>query len=205
MIWKLKCNKEFRLKQSSFKNLRNISMELIERISILYSRVFPVQIVQPNTINQNIHQLTIWDREKGCPSFIYYIVSPHYTQIAIRPIKIILWNNKYMSHDMIKPTKWVCAQRRLRSAWASESSLSAWRKLGSLATYSVHSEDWLDWVDAQAHLSLRWAHTHFVGFVMSWLIWASSRKNLSSVMCDQVRLKPAAQLQRLVRVLKFWI
>ena len=24
--------------------------------------------------------------------------------------------------------------------------------------------------DAQADLSLRWAHTHFVGFVMSWLI-----------------------------------
>ena len=26
---------------------------------------------------------------------------------------------KYMSRDMTKPTKWVCAQRRLRSAWAS--------------------------------------------------------------------------------------
>ena len=24
-----------------------------------------------------------------------------------------------MSHDITKPTKWVCAQRRLRSAWAS--------------------------------------------------------------------------------------
>ena len=29
---------------------------------------------------------------------------------------------------------------------------------------------WLDWADAQADLSLRWVHTHFVGFVMSWLI-----------------------------------
>ena len=28
---------------------------------------------------------------------------------------------------------------------------------------------WSDWADAQADLSLRWAHTHFVGFVMSWL------------------------------------
>ena len=26
------------------------------------------------------------------------------------------------------------------------------------------SEDWSDWVDAQADLRLRWAHTHFVGF-----------------------------------------
>ena len=39
-----------------------------------------------------------------------------------------------MSPDM---TKWVCAQRRLRSA----SWLSAWRKLGSLATHWAHSED----------------------------------------------------------------
>ena len=28
------------------------------------------------------------------------------------------------------------------------------------------SEDWSDWADAQADLSLRWAHSHFVGFVM---------------------------------------
>ena len=46
---------------------------------------------------------------------------------------------------MTKPTKWVCAQRRLRSAWAStqsdQSSLSAWRKLGSLATHWAHCED----------------------------------------------------------------
>ena len=26
-----------------------------------------------------------------------------------------------------------------------------------------------DWVDAEADLSLCWARTHFVGFVMSWL------------------------------------
>ena len=25
---------------------------------------------------------------------------------------------------------------------------------------------WSDWADAQADLSLRWAHSHFVGFVM---------------------------------------
>ena len=46
----------------------------------------------------------------------------------------------------------MCAQRRLRSTWAftqsDQSSLSTWRKLGSLATHWVHSEDWSDWVDA---------------------------------------------------------
>ena len=50
----------------------------------------------------------------------------------------------YLSRDMTKPTKWVCAQRRL----------------------------WSDWADTQADLSLRWAHSHIVGFVMSWLIFS---------------------------------
>ena len=40
----------------------------------------------------------------------------------------------------------MCAQRRLRSAWAfaqsDQSSLSAWSKLGSLATHWAHSEDY---------------------------------------------------------------
>ena len=30
---------------------------------------------------------------------------------------------------------------------------------------------WSDWADSQANLSLRWTHSHFVGFVISWLIW----------------------------------
>ena len=29
---------------------------------------------------------------------------------------------QHLSHDMTKPTKWVCAQRRLRSVWASAKS-----------------------------------------------------------------------------------
>ena len=69
-----------------------------------------------------------------------------------------------MSRDMTKPTKWVYAQRRLRSAWASaqsdQSSLSAWRNLGSLATYwapsdnSDHSLPRLIWVFAGRRLIL---------------------------------------------------
>ena len=54
---------------------------------------------------------------------------------------ISLWRDIYgnRSRDMTKQTKWLCAQRRVRSAWAfaqsDQSSLSAWRKLGSLATH----------------------------------------------------------------------
>ena len=58
----------------------------------------------------------------------------------------------------------------IRTVW-SESSLSAWRNLGPLATRWAHSED-SDQTgqmprSAQSDLSHRWAHTHFVGIVMS--------------------------------------
>ena len=44
---------------------------------------------------------------------------------------------------------------RMKKAWVLSYPLSAQRRLCS------------DWADAQADLSLRWAHTHSVGFVMS--------------------------------------
>ena len=48
---------------------------------------------------------------------------------------------------MTKPTKWFVRPAKIQISlgihpvW-SESSLSAWRKLGSLATHWAHSEDW---------------------------------------------------------------
>ena len=33
--------------------------------------------------------------------------------------------------------------------------------------WSAWASLWSDWADAQADLSLRWAHSNFVGFVMS--------------------------------------
>ena len=47
---------------------------------------------------------------------------------------------------------------RMKKPWALSYLLSAQRRL------------WLDRADAQADLSLRWAHSHFVGCVVSWLI-----------------------------------
>ena len=64
---------------------------------------------------------------------------------------------------MTKPTKWVCPQRRLRLAWASaqtdQSSLCAQWVAKDPSFLHADSEDWSDWADAQAHLSLRWAHS----------------------------------------------
>ena len=48
---------------------------------------------------------------------------------------------------------------RMKKAWVLGYPLSAQRGL------------WSDWADAQADLSLRWAHTRFAGFVMSRLIY----------------------------------
>ena len=76
----------------------------------------------------------------------------------------------YMSRLMTKPTKWLCAQPRLRSVLAS--ALSD-QNLSSCGQRRL----WSDWVDGQADLSLRWAHMPFVGFVMRrlikqwWTVW----------------------------------
>ena len=66
-------------------------------------------------------------------------------------------------HD--KTNKMACAPSKdsVRPVW-SDSSLSLWRKLRSLATDWAHSEDWSDWTDAQDDLSLRWAHRSFCWF-----------------------------------------
>ena len=70
---------------------------------------------------------------------------------------------------MTKPTKWHVrpANRGFLLPWKPEYppsliSVFAVRMKKALSTHWTHSEDWSDWVDALADLSLRWAHTHFV-------------------------------------------
>ena len=77
-------------------------------------------------------------------------------------------------HDKTnKMVKWVVHPANTQISLFDQSLLSAWRNFGSLATHWAHSEDAdrSDWADAQADLSLRWAHSHIVGFVMRWLIY----------------------------------
>ena len=57
---------------------------------------------------------------------------------------------------------------RLKKPWGLSYPLSAQWRL------------WTDWADAQADLSFRWAHTHFVGFVMSrvmYVYWRTQESN----------------------------
>ena len=53
---------------------------------------------------------------------------------------------------------------RVKKPWIISCPLSAQRRS--------------DWADAQADLNLRLAHTHFVGFVMSWLLYEKSCTSL---------------------------
>ena len=66
------------------------------------------------------------------------------------------WWAPYMSRLMTKPTKWLCAKRRLRSAWAFAQSDQSLRCA-------------LKWVVKDP--SCLHAHSHFVGFVMRRLIY----------------------------------
>ena len=79
---------------------------------------------------------------------------------------------------LIKPTKWHVSHRRLRSAWAFAVRMKkAW-----VLNYPVSTQQWLwlDWVDAQADQSLRWAHMplcwfcHIETHFRTHLIWQLS-------------------------------
>ena len=62
---------------------------------------------------------------------------------------------------MTKLTKWLCAQRRLRSVWSECLLCAQWVAKDSKF---LHARIWSDWADAQADLSLRWAHMPFCWF-----------------------------------------
>ena len=95
-----------------------------------------------------------------------------------------------MSGDVTKPTNWRVRPAKtqislgIRPDW-SEYSLFAWRNIGSLATHWAQRRRLCE--DANSDLSLRWAHIHFVGFVMSRLKW-TSRRELWSHKCTNTSI-----------------
>ena len=97
-----------------------------------------------------------------------------------------VWLSLFMRGNDKRADSWQNQQNGVRPAKTQirvwwESSLSAIRKLGSLATHWAHSEDWPDWVDAQSDLRLcgfAGCTCHFVGFV---------RRRLK---CDTLPLPP---------------
>ena len=90
------------------------------------------------------------------------------SKICVRPVKTPIslgirpvWSESSLCAPWVaKGTSFFsCRQLRL---WAKGASFFSCRQ----------RRLWSDWADAQADLSLHWAHTHFVGFVMSRLIFS---------------------------------
>ena len=52
-------------------------------------------------------------------STFFLLSSSNLRKIPEEEIELTKPERSHLSRDMTKPTKWVCAQRRLRSAWAS--------------------------------------------------------------------------------------
>ena len=81
-----------------------------------------------------------------------------------KTLRATAWQNQQNDCPTRDPAKTLFNMGICR-VW-SESSVSSWRKFGSLATHWAHSEDWSDWADAQADLSFSWAHSQIVDVVM---------------------------------------
>ena len=81
------------------------------------------------------------------------------------------WQKQDLSRPMTKPTKWLCAQRKLRSAWASTQSDQSLRyphekKLGSLATHWAQAKT--DQTGRMPRLTWVFAGRKVILLVLSW-------------------------------------
>ena len=77
--------------------------------------------------------------------------------------------SQYLSRLMTKPTKWHVRPGKTQDQPGHPPSLIRvfavhMKKAWVLSYHWAHSEDWSDWADAQADLSLRWAHRSFCWF-----------------------------------------
>ena len=95
----------------------------------------------------------------------------------------------------------LCAQWRLRSAWHPPSLIRVFAvhfmRIQDPMLPHADSKDWSDWADAQADLSLRWAHRSFCCFWHAsayfgvWLLlywWLKRRNNFVQMILTHIRL-----------------
>ena len=69
---------------------------------------------------------------------------------------------------MTKPTNWHMRPVKTQISLGICPVFAVCMKKALVLSYPLSAQQRL-WVDAQADLSLRLAHSHFVGFVMRWL------------------------------------
>ena len=89
---------------------------------------------------QLINRLGMISRKASVGQSFWHLLNQFYLPLILTQLQIT-----HMSQRVTKWTKWHMRPTKLRSAWASaqpdQSSLSAWRKPGSLATCWAHSID----------------------------------------------------------------
>ena len=98
---------------------------------------------------------------------VHAITGTSFVLVGCGHIWAASWENQQSecapSEDSDQPGHPPCPIRvfavRMQKAWVLSNPMSAQWRL------------WSDWIDAKADLSLRWAHTHFVGFLTRRLIF----------------------------------
>ena len=99
-------------------------------------------------------------------SFVFdneQVIGFTHSQGRLTAVLSLLWETQgqsdsvqvQVSRDMTKPTKWVCTHAKTH-IWSESSLYAQWVAKDPCF---LHAD------------SLRWTHTPFVGFVMSWLKW----------------------------------
>ena len=65
------------------------------------------------------------------------------------------------------------------TAWQNQQN-DAWKSIGFLASHWAHNEDWSDWADTQADLSLHWVHVILL-ILSTAAQWAGTGRNVATV------------------------
>ena len=105
---------------------------------------------------EKTHQIHLLQKFCGILAPSFYISSDEFMTFLFP----LLHHDQKSETPHDKTNKMACAPSK-----DSESSLSTWRKFGSLATHWAHSRRlWSGWADAQADLCLHWTHMPFCWF-----------------------------------------
>ena len=114
---------------------------------------------QTERINKHVQFNRISHRSRGWAT----LLQPNHVRLCSQFSRC---RHYQMSRLMTKPTKWLCAQRRLGSAWASAQSDQSLHCPGSLATIERTAKTLIRLGGDSGWSVFAGRTCHFVGFVM---------------------------------------
>ena len=106
----------------------------------------------------------------SCPFHSYRLLLNALPGIAFCNVNHATWAATWRTNKMsVRPGK-TQISLDIRPVWSESSQCTQWVAKDPRFLLA-DSQDWSDWADAHADLSLRWVHCRFVGFVLSRLTW----------------------------------